>query len=150
MAASDVDQVLEIEAATFPSPWERRHFELTLRPDPQAINRVAHRARRVIAYLCARRSARELKINNLAVREDCRRRGLGRWMLARGLAEGRSAGCRTALLEVRSSNVAALGLYAEFGFEEQGRIEGYYSQEGEDALVLRATLGSWPTGQREL
>lgn len=135
-----LDQILEIEAASFASPWERRHFERLLRACPSGLNRVAQRGSRVLAYLCASRSEGELKIANLAVHAEFRRLGLGRWMLGRALYEARAEGCRTASLEVRPSNTAALGLYAEFGFVELGRLRNYYREEGEDAIVMRASI----------
>jgi len=141
-----LDQVLEIEATSFACPWDRRHFMLLTRPDPLAVDRVAQFGGHVLGYLCALRSERELKINNLVVEREHRRRGLGRWILGRALHEARAAGCRTALLEVRPSNSAALGLYAEFGFVELGRLENYYPEEREDAIVMRATLRE--TGQK--
>ena len=39
-------------------------------------------------------------------------------------------------LEVRASNDVAQGLYRSFGFEEAGRRPRYYSDDGEDALVM--------------
>ena len=43
-------------------------------------------------------------------------------------------------LEVRPSNAGALGLYRKLGFREVGRRKAYYSDNGEDALVLRHDL----------
>jgi ribosomal protein S18 acetylase RimI-like enzyme len=44
------------------------------------------------------------------------------------------------LLEVRPSNVEALGLYESLGFRVVGRRHGYYYDTGEDALVMEATV----------
>ena len=41
-------------------------------------------------------------------------------------------------LEVRASNDAALQLYRRFGFAPAGVRKAYYSDNGEDALVLWA------------
>jgi len=135
-----LDEVLAIEKQSFACPWERRHFELLLEPDMRTVNHVALLAGRVLGYLCASRSGEEVKVNNFAVSAAHRRRGLGRWLLRRALDEAWRDGCLTALLEVRPSNTAALGLYAEFGFVELGRLEAYYRAEGEDAIVMRAKL----------
>lgn len=136
-----LDQVLEIEAASFVCPWARRHFERILCCDPLVLNRAALRRGRVLGYSCAALLDRELKINNFAIGVRYRRLGLGRWMLANVLGEARAAGCRSALLEVRPSNAAAIGLYAQFGFVELGRLGGYYREEDEDAIVMRAEIG---------
>jgi ribosomal-protein-alanine N-acetyltransferase len=39
-------------------------------------------------------------------------------------------------LEVRASNDVAQALYRSFGFEVAGRRPRYYSDDGEDALVM--------------
>jgi ribosomal-protein-alanine N-acetyltransferase len=39
-------------------------------------------------------------------------------------------------LEVRRSNEAALSLYRGFGFRAVGIRPNYYSDEGEDAIVM--------------
>jgi ribosomal-protein-alanine N-acetyltransferase len=44
------------------------------------------------------------------------------------------------LLEVRRSNAPAIALYRALGFVETGVRKGYYSDDGEDALVFRLEL----------
>jgi ribosomal-protein-alanine N-acetyltransferase len=39
-------------------------------------------------------------------------------------------------LEVRAGNLAAQALYRGFGFEVAGRRPRYYTDDGEDALVM--------------
>lgn len=39
-------------------------------------------------------------------------------------------------LEVRENNTAAVGLYLKFGFETVGIRKSYYSDTGEDAVVM--------------
>jgi ribosomal-protein-alanine N-acetyltransferase len=51
-----------------------------------------------------------------------------------------SRGVRTAFLEVRESNAAALSLYKSRGFSEIGRRSKYYRRPVEDALVLRKLI----------
>lgn len=73
---------------------------------------------------------------NLAVRADARCLGLGTALLAEILAEARRRGLARLTLEVRPSNQAALALYAAAGFVEAGRRPGYYSDSGEDAVIM--------------
>jgi ribosomal-protein-alanine N-acetyltransferase len=51
-----------------------------------------------------------------------------------------SAGASAFRLEVRASNLAALGLYRGHGFSTTGVRPGYYSAPDEDALLLEAAL----------
>jgi ribosomal-protein-alanine N-acetyltransferase len=141
MRRADLDRVVEIEVDCFAAPWPREHFERLLEGGPAAVNRVLSREGRVLAYLCGWLERPRFKLNNLAVARACRRQGLGRRTLGLALSEAAAAGCNTALLEVRPSNTAALQLYASFGFRELSRIERYYREEGEDAIVLSVELG---------
>ena len=43
-------------------------------------------------------------------------------------------------LEVRSSNHAARKLYENFGFAVQGVRRNYYTETGEDAVIMSADL----------
>ena len=49
-------------------------------------------------------------------------------------------GARTMTLEARLSNEPALGLYRKLGFKEGGIRRGYYTDNGEDALVMWTEL----------
>jgi ribosomal-protein-alanine N-acetyltransferase len=39
-------------------------------------------------------------------------------------------------LEVRASNEVARNLYRKLGFEDSGLRKGYYSDTGEDAVIM--------------
>jgi len=136
----DLEQVVQIERAAYRSPWKREHFRFEMHENRWAVNLVARRAAVVVGYACVWEREGELKINNLAVRVDYRRRGLARWMLGRILGGARERGCTTARLEVRTSNRAAIRLYEGHGFVEIGRHRGYYQTEREDAIVMQAAL----------
>ena len=85
LAEDDLDQVLEIERASFGRPWRREHFLHEIRENRWAVNQVARRGERVHGYSCVWRLHGELRINNFAVRAESRRLGLARWMLRRDL-----------------------------------------------------------------
>jgi ribosomal-protein-alanine N-acetyltransferase len=102
----------------------------------------AERGGAVAGYVIARRAADEGEILNLAVAPAERGRGLGRVLVQRALAELCAAGARTAFLEVRESNAAALRLYGGLGFEAVARRVRYYRDPEEDALVLRAAIAA--------
>ena len=145
MVEADLAAILEIERVSFDTPWRATHFLHELRNNRWAVNRVAERDDAVIAYACLWCIHEELKINNIAVREDFRGRGVGRWLLLSVLREGLVAGCDIATLEVRPGNHTALELYRSHGFEQVGRRRDYYGP-GEDALLmtLRLDRRRWP------
>lgn len=88
------------------------------------------------AFLLAWLVSDELHILSVATRPEFRRRGLGRALLTHAIDFAKGRGARTAILEVRPSNAAALELYAKFGFVT-GRVRPrYYADNGEDALEM--------------
>jgi ribosomal-protein-alanine N-acetyltransferase len=79
----------------------------------------------------------EAWVNNVAVRADHQRHGIGRALLARVLAYARDNGATRVLLEVAADNGPAQKLYDSFGFEVVGVRRGYYQPSNTDALVMR-------------
>lgn len=140
MRASDLDAVLAIERASFPSPWGREHFLHEIRGNPRAFNPVVREGGRVVAYACTWIVEGTLEINNIAVDPEHRRRGHARALLVRSLERATGAGCDRAILEVRPSNESAKRLYASFGFREVGRRKQYYEDNGEDAILMARAL----------
>lgn len=55
--------------------------------------------------------------------------------------------CEDITLEVRASNTPAQNLYKKFNFKKEGIRKGYYSDNGEDAIIMWekriATLSSF-------
>lgn len=149
MQDADLDQVLAIERASFPSPWRREHFVHELRHNPFAVTRVLRQSGKVLGYVCLWRLHGELKINNIAIHPSCRRRGLGGWLLGRVLQLGRQSACHTATLEVRASNEEAQALYRRHGFVPVGRRKNYYQLEGEDAILMAVPLGTASEGAKK-
>jgi ribosomal-protein-alanine N-acetyltransferase len=95
---------------------------------------------RLAGYIVGRMGADELHINNVAVRDIYRRRGIGRALLNRILEAGKGVGVPCAFLELRAGNDAALALYKESGFQVTSRRTRYYTDPVEDALVMTVQL----------
>src|SRR5262249_40095037 len=79
----------------------------------------------------------EAWVNNIAVRRDHQRQGIGRLLLESLLEHARSQGARSVLLEVAENNKPAQILYDTYGFAIVGRRRGYYQPSNTDALVMR-------------
>jgi ribosomal-protein-alanine N-acetyltransferase len=92
------------------------------------------------AFLLAWLVSDELHILSIATLPESRRRGIGRAMMSHAIDFARSRGARTVLLEVRPSNVAALELYASFGFETSRIRPRYYADNDEDAVEMVLTI----------
>jgi ribosomal-protein-alanine N-acetyltransferase len=81
----------------------------------------------------------ELQIMTVVVDPRRRRRGYGARVVGHLLRRARAAGARTATLEVRAGNEAAIALYERLGFSPDGLRRSYYP-DGEDALLMRCEL----------
>lgn len=140
---SALDAVLEIEEASFNNPTTREWYERELeRPEVCFIYVLRTPESPAAAFCSFWRVADQAHINNLAVRPELRRRGVGSQMLQAVIAEARKLGAATLTLEVRRSNVAAQRLYLRAGFREEAVRKSYYTQPVEDALVLSLKIKS--------
>jgi ribosomal-protein-alanine N-acetyltransferase len=133
----DLEGVLEVDAVSFTRPWTRSMYEVDfLNRDTSRLYVLRTPTQPVAGYCAAWFVADEIHINNIAVRPELRGRGYGSALLARVLEEGRAAGGRRAMLEVRRSNGDARRLYERVGFRVAGVRRDYYTDPVEDALVL--------------
>ncbi|MCD8096011.1 MAG: ribosomal protein S18-alanine N-acetyltransferase [Ruminococcus sp.] len=73
-------------------------------------------------------------INNIAVRADRRRLGIGALLMQRAIDE--CGECSSLSLEVRVSNSAAISFYDGFGFTQVGLRKNFYSNPKEDAYIM--------------
>lgn len=148
MSEHDLLEVVEIEEQSGLSRWgwaayyaellgANRDLMLIAKPLHSAIIESAP----VAGYIVARETAGELHINNVAVRSEYRRRGIGAALLGRILQEAGRRNAKAAFLEVRSTNLAAQALYEKCGFRAIARRTDYYSEPREDAVVMSLTLG---------
>ena len=148
MTEHDLLEVVEIEEQSGLSRWgwaayyaelqgSNRELMLVAQAPETKLPRVSHR---LAGYIVARIGADELHINNVAIREKYRRQGIGLNLLDRILEEGRHQGVKTAFLELRAGNRAALSLYEKCGFRVTSRRKKYYSEPLEDALVMTLQL----------
>ncbi len=134
---ADLDGVLAIEAASFNNPTTREWYEGELKSPEVCFIYVLRTNEQPVAGFCAFwRVAEQIHINNLAIRPELRRRGLGSRLLQVVIAEAGRLGAESATLEVRRSNLAAIRLYEQAGFLPAGVRRNYYSKPVEDALVL--------------
>ena len=136
-SADQIPSVLEIETASFTSPWTREMYLAELENRNVSYCFLASFDNGPAIGFCSFwRVLDELHINNLAVLPDFRHRGVGAELLAFVLNEGARLGALRATLEVRRSNTPALMLYERYGFTVAGIRRDYYSNPQEDALIL--------------
>ena len=131
-----------LHAEAFADGWSAAALQ-DLLSTPGAAAVMACEGETPVGFILTRRAADEAEIITIATQPAMRRRGVARQLLARQIEQLAGEGVRQLFLEVASSNIAALGLYAAAGFREAGRRKGYYRRgDGvEDAIVMRRELG---------
>jgi len=80
--------------------------------------------------------ADEAHITSIAVREACRRQGIGELLLISLISLATEMKAHFITLEVRASNTAAQSLYAKYDFTQAGVRHGYYIDDREDAILM--------------
>lgn len=136
-----LDQVGAIEQESFPDPWPRRFFQEELTRSDPAYARVAIADGQVVGYLVAWFVLDEVHLGNLAVHQEYRRRGVGRFLLQHLIEQAERRGASFISLEVRAGNRAAMSLYARHHFRPEGLRKGYYAGR-EDAVIMVRECGS--------
>ena len=139
MSQEDVEEVARLEKICFSDPWSKETFveELGLK---LAIPLVAKLGEKMVGYTCLWHLDDQLEIANIAVSPDYRKEGIGEKMMRRIQREAKERNCKSIILTVRESNVAAISLYTKFDFVEVGRRKKYYRMPTEDALTMVKTL----------
>jgi ribosomal-protein-alanine N-acetyltransferase len=141
MALSDIDAVLQIEKASFSTPWPRRAYLYDLARPGRSICLVCECIQSngdavIVGDIVVWLAGEIAHIATLAVHPHHRRQGIGACLLAEGLLASIERGMNAALLEVREENLGAQALYLKFGFEVVGIRQGYYEDTGEDAVLM--------------
>jgi len=128
LGSSDFAEIFQIEQMCFLHPWTEKMFQIS----ENEFIVVVRTMKRISAYLCCQRILNECHILNVAVHPEMRGIGLAKQLLKWLIVPENGD---EYYLEVRRTNVEAIGLYEKFGFEIIGTRPKYY-QNGEDALVM--------------
>jgi ribosomal-protein-alanine N-acetyltransferase len=149
MTLADLDEVVALEQVCFSAPWPRRAFQSDL--DHSYARYVVLRAAdspAVLGYAGLWLIIDEAHITTIAVHPNYRCRGLGELLLLHLIDLAAGVGVQYLTLEVRAGNQAAQGLYRKYGFTRRGTRKGYYSDTGEDALIMWGPNLAAPATQR--
>lgn len=144
----DLETVASLERECFGDPWRLPDIrDALIRPSAHGwVAAPAERPQSAWGVLICQIAADEMEILRIAVAPTRRRAGVASMLLDRGLAIARESGVSACFLEARPSNEAAVAFYAAHGFSTVGRRRGYFSGDGEDALVLKREIH--PTNER--
>lgn len=150
---ADLDAIIEIEEAAFPTPWSRTALNAYIGDHgfvvceyeeklvgyilvgPQIPSLFDRLERLTMGWLGNEKTETVGHVMNIALHQDYRGYGLGRYLLQTGLNYLKSIGVTRVELEVRINNHNAIGLYESEGFETVNLLKGYY-QNGDDAFLM--------------
>lgn len=136
---ADLPALAAIEAAARPGGnWAPAQVAEEL-CRPRATVLVDERDGGVAGWIVSWTVVDEIQILQIAVAPAARRRGVATALLRAALGPVHAADASVALLEVRASNAAAIGLYEKEGFVAVGRRRQFYS-DGEDAVLMNRQL----------
>lgn len=135
MQKSDLQEVCKIEKDNFSLPWSERSFiESMERNDTVFLTALA--GEEVAGYIGCYCIAGTGEITNVAVKDTCRRRGIGAMLLEGLYKAGETLDTREFFLEVRESNEAAISLYSRQGFVKEGIRKNFYEKPVENAVIM--------------
>jgi ribosomal-protein-alanine N-acetyltransferase len=137
MKIEDLEEVLDIEVLSFPTPWSRNAFLYELLENERAVYYVVHNSmNKLIAYIGMWIIFDEGHITNLAVHPAYRHQGVAKFLFHNFIKVAREKNVKHLTLEVRRSNTVAQELYQKMGFVHMGVRKKYYLDNNEDALIM--------------
>lgn len=136
MSAEHVAAVLALEREAFTRGWPATAFVRELQQNKLARYIVLCAESRLLGFAGLWLMVEEAHVVTVGVAPDALRHGYGSLLVHGLLHLAQREGMLVATLEVRESNSAARALYRELGFHEVGKRKRYYSDNGEDAVIM--------------
>jgi [ribosomal protein S18]-alanine N-acetyltransferase len=136
MRHEDIATVQMIERDIFVSPWPKNAYASELSQNRQANYLVLRNGGEIAGYAGLWRVAHEAHVTTIGVRAKDQGKGYGTALFAALVQRAYVMSARWITLEVRSGNLHAIRLYERFGFRAIGRRRGYYTDNGEDAVIM--------------
>jgi ribosomal-protein-alanine N-acetyltransferase len=143
---ADLDGIVALEQDAHLSPWSRNHFVSSINAGYLCWC-IEQTAQTICAYTVLMPVVDELHLLNLTVAPAFRRQGYAHYLLDTACEFARQNHFEKLFLEVRASNMAALSLYRQYGFQEIGQRPGYYphpTEERETAIVMLYSVQAPP------
>ena len=140
MQLADLDEIMSIELEIYTHPWSRGNFSDSLNAGYSCW--VYEENAIVFGYAVLMLVMDEAHLLNFSIAKPYQGQGLGRELLVHMMQLARKYGAQNIFLEVRPSNVAAIGLYESIGFNEMAVRRNYYPaiKGREDAILMGMAL----------
>ena len=140
MCGSDIDMVVDIERRSYEFPWSAGIFADCIKVG--YCSQVLELDDGLSGYGIMSVASDESHILNVCIAPEARRKGCAKLLMSHLMKLAMKQGALKSYLEVRPSNVAAIALYTDIGFNHVGTRRAYYPASGgrEDAYVLSVPL----------
>ena len=133
----DIPQVHDIEVACFPDDsWSIAQFWRELAGSTREYFVAVDEDHTVVGYAGVFVLAPDSDLQTVAVRSDRRRQRIGRELLDACVQVAKHRDATSMMLEVRSTNQDAIGMYEVLGFQAIATRSRYYLNGG-DAVIMR-------------
>lgn len=139
MKNRDMPEVLEIENKSFEFPWSEDEFVRYLR-QRNCIGMVAEFEEMVVGFMIYELHKESLRLSNLAVHPDWRRRAVGTAMAKKLIGKLSRERRNRILLEVRETNLPAQLFFRAMGFMAASVLRDFFEETTEDAYLMQYLL----------
>jgi ribosomal-protein-alanine N-acetyltransferase len=138
MERAHLREVRRIDELVYPKPWSLSLLRQELAMTDTRVYRVATLGDRQVGHAGMMLVAGEAHITTVAVDPAWQGHGVATRLLIALHRTAVERGITALTLEVRVGNERAIEIYRRFGYAPAGIRRNYYSEEGEDALVMWA------------
>ncbi|WP_188455045.1 ribosomal protein S18-alanine N-acetyltransferase [Virgibacillus oceani] len=140
MEIVDIDNVYEVEKASFDTPWTKDIFYQEIIENQFANYFVMELDQTIIGYAGLWVVIDDAQITNIAVMPTYRGKKFGEKLFLYTMEQAIKLGANRLSLEVRTSNIVAQRMYRKFGLVPGGIRKNYYTDNQEDAIVMWVNL----------
>ncbi|MBO5413550.1 MAG: ribosomal protein S18-alanine N-acetyltransferase [Clostridia bacterium] len=138
MTLSDLNEISKNLTSDFDEFWNSSILESELKnPFSQYI--IAKLNKEIVGFAGVIDTVDQLEITNIVVKKDYRKNGIGNELLVELITLAKENGKDKIILEVNSTNLAAIKLYEKNGFKNVGFRKKYYNNTY-DANIMTLKL----------
>jgi ribosomal-protein-alanine N-acetyltransferase len=140
MEAADLELIMAIEPHIYSHPWTLGNFVDSLQSGYSAW--VLEKGEEIVGYALQMMVLDEAHLLNLSIAKPFQKQGLGRLLLEHMIKIAKHHHAVHMFLEVRPSNISAIALYENLGFNEMAIRRNYYPAAvgREDAILMGLAL----------
>jgi len=140
MQLTDIDAVMQIEPTIYSHPWTRGNFSDSIHSGYSAW--MMMQGQHIVGYALMMLVLDEAHLLNLSIDKPFQKQGFGKMLIEKMCKIAKQYKAANMFLEVRASNIAAIALYENVGFNEMSIRRNYYPAHGgrEDAVLMGLAL----------